>query len=250
MNNKSNINYQKIGVEELVNISKNIFSICKKTIGAGADPSFVLKNLQNDFKDFAMAYPTVLQHMVMDGLFSTKVFERYLMKIKAAPWKNDDERLEYYAEYYIMLLRHMSRKSRSCGKKAEEWGKIRQEYLSKLKESHKQFFDNCKKIEREVDEENEERLNERRKYIINQIKNLAEERKNEIKNEKYDERKLICENCLADLSVIAENDFIYKYVGGGENDKNIHYYCDSCFMGPAMKFPADEYKVIEQKINN
>lgn len=237
---------KKVTIEEIVNQADSCFAICRKTITAGADPQFVLSNLRKDHKDFALAYPTVLQHMCLDGLYFSKVFKAYLQKLEKAPWTDDNSRLEYYTEYYMMSLRAAARKSK-CGvtsKSPAEWTRIRQEYLNILRKSHKDFFENCKKVEKEVEAAEDDRLKDRRAYILDKIMKIREERKTLSK----EDGTIFCRGCGAEIAdVLKPGGFIYKYSTKEDQPSDEHFFCDPCFLGPKMIHPASSYEEVSYK---
>lgn len=126
--------------------------------------------VRDQHKDFNMAYPTVLRHMIQEKNYVPAAFAEYMDFVEKAPWNNDKERLDSYAEYAIILYRH-----RNAGRKvtATEIGIFRRKYREGLEKELNDFKENVEKHKEDAKKEQERREQARSRDLIKSFKRAA-----------------------------------------------------------------------------
>lgn len=101
-----------------------------------------------DHKNLFMAYPTVMRHMLQEMQYSPKAFEKYLKRVGAKPWLNDEQRLDSYADYAVLLYKTLNK--RYNPRIAQE---LRSDYRKRLQDEHDSFKKRYEKHRRDVETE-------------------------------------------------------------------------------------------------
>jgi hypothetical protein len=128
---------------------------------SGADK--LMDRLRKEHPDFCKAYPIVLRYMCQMQEYNPKAFKRYLSKIAAKPYKNEEEYLDSQADYVVILYK--SQHSR--------WNKthivnLRTNIRMMLQKEH----DTIKKCAKECDEEVTQMLKEAEKQNTMELLNF------------------------------------------------------------------------------
>jgi len=129
--------------------------------------------IREEHKDLYSAYPTVMRHMCQEGIYDSKVFEKYLVKLKNAPWINDTTRMDSYTDYYVMLYKHYNAKTYTATTVAN----VRQNYRRMLQEEHDEFKQLYEKHSQVLEEKEKVYKMERGLELLNAFDRLAESRK-------------------------------------------------------------------------
>ncbi len=120
-----------------------------------------LDDIYNDFyashKNLFMAYPTVMRHMLQEMQYSSKAFEAYLKRLTVRPWLNDEQRLDSYADYAVLLYKALNPKYNP--RVAQD---LRGDYRKRLQDEHDSFKKRYEKHRRDV-ESDEKRLDSSRR---------------------------------------------------------------------------------------
>jgi hypothetical protein len=239
-----------------------IYKFAAKAKLEGMPDDVLLSGLQRDHREMFLSYPTVMALAIDSGLYFPKIFRRWQEDIKRRPWTTEDSKMESWADYYLMTLRHAARNSKGKNNKSpSEWTAIRQDYVRMLKENHKKFYDNCKKVEADVNAEDAKMVDDRRADIAVRVKALGQAR---IKaaaatlsdNTSTPPTSAICNACGCDLTVVSEsNRATGRYVYTRPDTKadaqldaisiGPHAYCDACFMVAPMLAPPESYSLIK-----
>ena len=125
-----------------------------------------------EHKQLYQAYPLVIRHMIDDNMYHWKAFEKYLRILEKNPWKNDEEKLESYARYFMILHRELTTHYDPVVAV-----KMKTDYLERLKREDKAFKDMYEVKKKEVDEA-EARYKEERKTDTKKKFRLLAERTN------------------------------------------------------------------------
>lgn len=106
----------------------------------------LLKEFQNEFKDFSTSFPLVLRWMVQMRKFNSKAFERYLLKHASAKLDTREAFLELQAEYLVLLYReeHLHNNDEKFIKT------YRASIIKQLLDEDKIFIDLQKQVESEI----------------------------------------------------------------------------------------------------
>lgn len=127
----------------------------------------LLENLQAEFRDFSTSFPLVLRWMVQMRRFSSKSFERFLLKHASVDLKSRESFLRLQAEYLVLLYQednpHVSTK------KVEKYRESVVKHLidedKAFVEIQKQVDEDFKKSTMEINDERKRRLYE---YLVSQ----------------------------------------------------------------------------------
>lgn len=139
-----------------------------------------LDQIYNSFwekhKDLFSTYPTVMRHMLQEKQYHVDAFRKYLRKVAAKPWTNDEQRMDSYADYAVILYKTLnSRENGGHGWNAAAAGALHQDYRQRLQREHDEFRTKYEKHRREVEAE-EKRLDiEKRQETMELIKKIAAE---------------------------------------------------------------------------
>lgn len=140
----------------------------------------MLRRYQEDHKDFAEAYPTVLRHMVQEGNYSSKAFKKYLDHLSKKVWTNDDERLDSYTDYAVFLFKELNKNKHL---NATEIGHFKRSYRERLGAEHEKFVNRIKEVQGKIEQEEKELDEDKRKDLLSVFVRIA-------KNIKYPDDKI------------------------------------------------------------
>lgn len=106
-------------IPELVDLAERIWQYVKLHAVSAAGPAALLKQVQQQYKDFGQTFPVPLRWMVQPGDFDAKVFERFLHRCMANGIKDKRAFLQTQAEYAVMLYDRVNPVTRSAPRRAE-----------------------------------------------------------------------------------------------------------------------------------
>lgn len=131
----------------------------------------LLSRLQSEHKKFTQAYPTVLRHMVQENQYNSTAFRQYLDKVEEKPWTNDDERMDSYTDYAVLLL-----KAQNPGRRFNktELTAFRREYRDRLQQEHDDFKKALEKCTKEVEELEKQYTAKRRANLLQAFERLTD----------------------------------------------------------------------------
>src|SRR3989344_2221209 len=101
-------NEKPITLDDIVNEANNIWNDYKNEkidINNHKKLDEYLAKVQREHKDIYVAYPMVIRHMIQEKQYHPKAFRKYLLRLAKHPWTTDEQRLDSYADYYIMLYK-------------------------------------------------------------------------------------------------------------------------------------------------
>jgi len=122
-------------------------------------------------KELLQAYPTVLRHMLQDGRYHPEAFSKYLKRLSVRPWKSDEERMDSYADYYIILYKQMNNKYDNKLVKEEK-----KRYRQILQDEHDKFIELHKEWKEKIDKQEEKYEKERYDEMVTAFERLANEK--------------------------------------------------------------------------
>lgn len=138
-----------------------------------------LDRIYNDYwekhKDLFTSYPTIMRHMLQEKRYHPDAFRRYLARLKVRPWTNDEQRMDSYADYAVMLYKALQ--NGSNGKKRwtqAEASWLHQDYRKRLQSEHEDFKKKYEKHRKDVEEDEKRFDAERRKDLIVIVKRMAQ----------------------------------------------------------------------------
>jgi hypothetical protein len=134
--------------DELVKLAQNIWKKIKeskvpKDDEAGNDK--LLEILQDEFKDFNMSFPLILRWMVQMRKFSSKAFEKYLLKHASVKLDSREAFLELQADYLVLLYR-----SENAHPDESYVKKYRASIIKNLLDEDKLFLEVQKEVEKDL----------------------------------------------------------------------------------------------------
>lgn len=175
-------NEKNVTADDILREADSIWAKCKEHVGPKSNISdenvvkkldSLLADLQKEHKDFAGAYPTVLRHMVQELQYNHKVFQRYLAIVEKKPWTNDNERMDSYTDYAVLMYRERCRREGVHHANATEVAAFRKDYRRRLQSEHDNFVDTVKKFQKEVEDESKRYTAERRVELTSAFKRLS-----------------------------------------------------------------------------
>lgn len=119
------------------------------------------------------SYPTVVKHALMEMNYHPEAFRKYLKRLQSKPWLNDEQRLESYADYAVLLFKALNPKRWQ----PEAMAAFRTDYLNKLTTEHKKFEEMYRKHAEKLAAEEKQFDKERREElmkVLSQLKALRE----------------------------------------------------------------------------
>jgi protein-tyrosine-phosphatase len=127
-------------------------------------------------KELFSSYPTVLRHMLQEKRYHPDAFRRYLSKLKVKPWTNDEQRMDSYADYAVLLYKAIQdgQHGRRRWTQAEaSW--LWQDYRKRLQIEHDEFKKKYEKHRKDVEEDEKRFDKERREELLAIVRRLAQE---------------------------------------------------------------------------
>lgn len=112
----------------------------------------LLSKMQSEHINFARAYPIVLRFMCELNKYAESAFKQYLVKLKNAPLKTEDDYINSQVDYLVLLFKQTNR-----GWKPAHVENYRSDMYKILKDEH----DDMKKRAQEVSEKVEQLKKER-----------------------------------------------------------------------------------------
>lgn len=140
----------------------------------------MLRRYQEEHKDFHQAYPTVLRHMVQEGNYTPKAFKKYLDHLSKKVWTNDEERLDSYTDYAVILFKEVNKKRHL---NATEIGHFKRDYRERIGKEHEDFVKRVKEVQGKVEQEEKELDEAKRKDLLSVFERIA-------RNIEYPEEKI------------------------------------------------------------
>ncbi len=176
LNLQSIQNEGNVGIDYILNEAKTIW---KEFKAQGIDhynyeklDAYRLQVIEKH-PQFASSYPTVLRHMIQEYKFTANAFKKYLMKLEKNPWKNDDERLESYADYYTCLYKDNPKLFGESHWNATSARTLHDNYLRVLQIEQKKIIDSIEAAEKDFDQKTESYKVKRLRTAINMFDDLA-----------------------------------------------------------------------------
>lgn len=121
----------------------------------------VYDTLRKEHPQLHMAYPTVVKHALLEMNYHPKAFQKYLRRLQVKMWTSDEERLESYADYAVLLY-----KALNPGKwNPAQMAAFKQDYMTRITSEHKKFEDEYKKHAEQIAKEESQYDKERRKEL-------------------------------------------------------------------------------------
>ena len=130
----------------------------------------LFEKMRKEHKDFYDSYPTVLRHMIQDKKYSSKAFEKYLNHVEKNPWTKDEERMDSYTQYAVLLLIETRGSSHP---NATEINLFKRDYRQRLQKEHDEFHDKLKELSKEQDNWQDELIQEKRKDLLETYRKIT-----------------------------------------------------------------------------
>lgn len=173
INNFSIQNEKNVTKQDVIKEADEIYNACKKRWGGRKQSPNELDDLFEDMrvkhKDFYMAYPTVLRHMIQDMQYNHRVFAKYMDKVEKKPPTKDDERMDSYADYATMLFRHYNKSHMNL----TTINLFRTDYRKRLQKEHDDFKNLVDKMQKEVEQKEEQLDSKKRDDLLEVFKGLS-----------------------------------------------------------------------------
>jgi len=137
-----------------------------------------LDQIYNQFweshRDLFSSYPTVMRHMLQEKQYHKEAFRKYLKRLSVVPWTNDEQRMNSYADYAVLLYKTLNdRKHGGGGWTQSMANELRDDYLKRAQSEHEEFKRKYERHHRDV-EADEKRLDmERRSELLLNIQQIA-----------------------------------------------------------------------------
>ncbi len=125
-------------------------------------------DITKEHKEFNTAYPTVLRHMIQEGRYHSNAFKKYLKRVESKPWLNDEQRMDSYADYFILWYKETH--SKYDTKYVQE---LRKDYRKRLQEEHDKIEKLAKEFAEEIAKKEEQYAVERKEEAIKAFKKIA-----------------------------------------------------------------------------
>lgn len=168
-----------VTLEDILNEANKLWDECKKKNIPLSEYKQLEKHLEEvirDHKQLYQSYPTVIRHMVEERQYHPKAFKMYLRKVAQKPWKNDEERMDSYADYAVMLYRALNTRYNQTQIRL-----LWKDYRTRLQREHDDFLQKFDKFEKEEKERVTTREKKRIDETIAGFEKVA--RKNELPEE-------------------------------------------------------------------
>ena len=123
-------------------------------------------------KQLSDTYPTVVRHMIQELQYSATAFDMYLKTVEKSPWMNDEQRMDSYTEYAVILYKE-NNKGKHMSKTQVEL--FRKDYRKRLQEEHDKFMENIEEYQKQIDREEKKYDLGRRQDLINLLKKQIQE---------------------------------------------------------------------------
>jgi flagellin-like hook-associated protein FlgL len=149
------------------------------------DKLFYEKRSQH--KQLSDTYPTVVRHMIQELQYSRVAFDDYLKGLEKNPWMNDQQRMDSYADYGVLLYRRANKKSHPSKTQIELF---RKDYRERLQDEHDKFMESVKEHQKQIDKESQKYTNGAKKDLIALLKK-------QIENDDAATKKRMEENMIA-----------------------------------------------------
>lgn len=130
-----------------------------------------------DHPQLYSSYPTVVKHALMEMNYHPNAFKLYLKRLKVRPWMSDEQRLESYADYAVLLYKELNPRRWQPNQMAA----FRADYITRLTTEHKKFESTYKKHAADIAKEETRYESERRMDLIRaleEVRKLREQSSN------------------------------------------------------------------------
>lgn len=167
---------QRKSPEDILGIAAEIWNKIKKSNIAATDDEKndkLLAELQKTYSDFNISFPIVMRWMVQMRKYSSKAFEKYLLKHATTKLDSREEFLKLQAEYLTLLKLEESKHPDMA-----VIHKYKQNVIDMLLEEDKAFMDMHKQVEEEMEKKRVDDDSDRRKMLIEFIKKRTESEAN------------------------------------------------------------------------
>ena len=150
--------------------------------------------------------------MIQQQIYHHDAFYKYLMHIAKHPWKSDAERLDSYANYYIILYKK-THKHWTIKQIQTIWDK----YRLVLQQEHDQFIEKFDKVKAQIDKQDEQYAKDRRLVRLSLFEAIALD--NKIEPSKIQQIKDLVNN--GTISDDRLDDIILEYKSTLNNNRSI-----------------------------
>jgi hypothetical protein len=163
-------------IKEAVNIYRDFTARCKR------DAEFIKLSAQdklsyyhNNSPEVVKKFPVIFRYMVETGQFNPTAMNRYINKLKAKPYKNEEEYCERNADYvkYLYMSTHTHYNQKES---ARLWVDTKKSLMGELKD----FKNNLDKYRKQNDDMNEANANERKEELKHYIEKMQTEQSTKI----------------------------------------------------------------------
>lgn len=114
------------------------------------------------------SYPTVVKHALMEMNYHPDAFRKYLKRLEVRPWLDDNQRLESYSDYAVLLYKALNPRRW----RPDEMAAFRADYLDKLTTEHKKFEAMFKRHAEDIAREEKQHDRERREQLAEVLEQL------------------------------------------------------------------------------
>lgn len=181
INNFSIQNEKNVTKQDVIKEADTIYNYCKKRWGwsgqsgnrnqSPKELDDLFEEMRVKHKDFYMAYPTVLRHMIQDMQYNHGVFAKYMDKVEKKPPMNDNERMDSYTDYATMLFRFYNKSHLNL----TTINLFRTDYRKRLQKEHDDFKNLVDKMQKEVEQKEEQLDSKKRDDLLEVFKGLSED---------------------------------------------------------------------------
>jgi len=164
-------NEDQVTLGDILNEANNIWAEYKKSqinIRDHLSLDRYLEKIQKEHNKLYMAYPTVIRHMIQEGLYHPKAFKHYLARLAKHPWMSDDQRLDSYADYYIILFKTKNKRWNNTEIQSQ-W----KNYRKILQKEHDEFINLYDKYKTKIEQQDKKYAKERKETRLEIFNALA-----------------------------------------------------------------------------
>jgi hypothetical protein len=129
----------------------------------------IFDDIRGRHRELYSSYPTVIRHALQEMRYSEDAFRKYLKRLSVKPWLNDEQRMDSYADYFILMYKSLNPRYN-----AAEAARLRSDYRNRLDQEEKSFRERYEVARREVEQQEKQLDKDRREYILAIAKKLQE----------------------------------------------------------------------------
>lgn len=127
----------------------------------------LFERMRAEHKQLSDTYPTVVRHMIQELQYSKRAFDEYLSGLEKKPWMNDQQRMDSYTDYAVLLYKRTNKKSHLSKTQIELF---RKDYRERLQDEHDKFMQNVEEHQKQIDKESHKYTEGAKKDMIALLK--------------------------------------------------------------------------------